>query len=188
MGYKHADLLNYAKTKLIMKDAPSVKKATKFSELTPTKQKIVRDEYKKFIAKQKKKEAKKSAPKPAPKPAPKDDKTITIVRNPDGVHSKEREKKYKAELGEIKTENGKQYYRIKGVPKVYIQKKAYDDGIRTYDDPYSNSNFSGNIISNDSKRILDLPYKTKDGMGILQYYERGLSANQVKKLNKLPKV
>ena len=55
MGYKHADLLNYAKTKLIMKHAPSVKNATKFSELTPTKQKIVRDEYKKFIAKQKKK-------------------------------------------------------------------------------------------------------------------------------------
>ena len=74
MGYKHADLLNYAKTKLIMKDAPSVKKATKFSELTPTKQKIVRESYKKFIAKQKGK-----APKPAPKPAPKGKKQYTFT-------------------------------------------------------------------------------------------------------------
>ena len=74
MGYKHADLLNYAKTKLIMKDAPSVKKATKFSELTPTKQKIVRESYKKFISKQKKK----SAPKPAKKPAPKKGPRITF--------------------------------------------------------------------------------------------------------------
>lgn len=51
MGYKHADLLNFAKTKLLMKNTANVKNATKFNELTPTKQKLVRSEYKKFIAK-----------------------------------------------------------------------------------------------------------------------------------------
>lgn len=56
MGYKHADLLNYAKnSNLIIAKGENVRNAKKFSDLTPTKQKIVRDEYKKFIAKQKKK-------------------------------------------------------------------------------------------------------------------------------------
>ena len=53
MRYIDAHLLNYAKTKLSMRDAPSVIKATKFSDLTPTKQKIVRDEYKKRLKKKK---------------------------------------------------------------------------------------------------------------------------------------
>lgn len=66
MGYKHADLLNYAKSSnLIIAKGDNVKNAKKFSDLTPTKQRIVRESYKKFISKKKK-----SAPKPAPKPAP----------------------------------------------------------------------------------------------------------------------
>jgi len=65
MGYKHADLLNYAKSSnLIIAKGDNVKNAKKFSDLTPTKQRIVRESYKKFISKKKK-----SAPKPAPKPA-----------------------------------------------------------------------------------------------------------------------
>jgi len=63
MGYKHADLLNYAKnSNLIIAKGENVRNAKKFSDLTPTKQKIVRDEYKKFIAKQKKKSGSKPAP------------------------------------------------------------------------------------------------------------------------------
>ena len=49
-----AVLLKYAKTKMIMKNTPNVKNAKKFSELTPTKQKIARSSYQKDIMKKSK--------------------------------------------------------------------------------------------------------------------------------------
>ena len=49
-----AVLLKYAKTKMIMKDTPNVKNAKKFSELTPTKQKLARSSYQKDIMKKSK--------------------------------------------------------------------------------------------------------------------------------------
>ena len=48
-------LLRYAKTKMTMKETESVKNAKKFSDLTPTKQKLVIDSYKKQLKKKKKK-------------------------------------------------------------------------------------------------------------------------------------
>lgn len=88
------------------------------------------------------------------------------------------------------------YYSIKGLSVftgdvesidegVYIPKKAYDDGIRVFTDAYSNTLFSGNMISNSSAS--KYPYKVKEGMGILQYFERGLTRQQEKLLNKLPR-
>jgi len=75
MGYKHADLLNYAKnSNLVIAKGENVKNAKKFSDLTPTKQKIVRESYKKFISKKKK-----SAPKPAPKPEPSNKDTLPLT-------------------------------------------------------------------------------------------------------------
>ena len=56
-----AVLLKFAKTKMIMKDSPSVKNAKKFSELTPTKQKLARSSYENKMAK---KTPQKKKPKP----------------------------------------------------------------------------------------------------------------------------
>jgi len=47
-------LLRYAKTKMTMKETESVKNAKKFSDLTPTKQRLVMDSYKKQLKKKKK--------------------------------------------------------------------------------------------------------------------------------------
>jgi len=46
-------LLRHAKTKMIMKDTENVKNAKKFSDLTPTKQKLVMNSYKKELKKKK---------------------------------------------------------------------------------------------------------------------------------------
>jgi len=51
---KQGFLLRHAKTKMIMGKTTSVKKALKFSELTPTKQKLVIQDYKKQLKKEKK--------------------------------------------------------------------------------------------------------------------------------------
>ena len=57
-------LLRYAKTKMTIKDTPSVINAKFFSDLTPTKQTIVIESYKKQLKKQKKKKEKKDVYKP----------------------------------------------------------------------------------------------------------------------------
>lgn len=57
-------LLRYAKTKMTMKNTESVKNAKKFSDLTPTKQKLVMDSYKKQLKKEKKEKEKKDVYKP----------------------------------------------------------------------------------------------------------------------------
>lgn len=153
MGYKHADLLNYAKTKLIMKDAPSVKKATKFSELTPTKQKIVRESYKKFIAKQKGK-----APKPAKKPAPKAKKSTgkrTYYFGPvEAIDSEERD-----DMESYYIEEGWEVYRREGnniwLRKTMTPKQAKEEVI-------SDKGFSTTMIGNEqsyqqsAKGVFDL--------------------------------
>jgi len=54
-------MLRWAKTKSAFKEQKNVKDAKKFSDLTPAKQRIVKEQYGKKVAKK----------KPAPKPAPK---------------------------------------------------------------------------------------------------------------------
>jgi uncharacterized protein (DUF1919 family) len=51
MGYKHADLLKFARTKMSIKDTDEIKSVKKFNELSKPKQAVVRAEYKKYKAK-----------------------------------------------------------------------------------------------------------------------------------------
>lgn len=63
-------MLRWAKTKSAYREQKNVKDAKKFSDITPTKQRIIKEQYEKKIAKK----------KPAPKPAPK--KPVRFIAGP----------------------------------------------------------------------------------------------------------
>ena len=121
-------------------------------------------------------------------------KKITIVRD---------DKKYSATLMSVVGQGGRDFYPVLEVSGLYVPAAVYDQGITTFDDPFSNTLASGNywekskgaffegkeaLAENKARKDKIVNVKGLGKAGVLQYEERGLTSKQVSQLKKLKEI